>query len=102
MRGKQQSKAEKVKEVRRVLAQFGVDVQQLHLSVHSSSIDMSGSLLKYDGSELALGEVNALVKALASFGHLTTTLTEWDLTNGEIKKLSGAPKVAFSKEQQEN
>lgn len=85
-----QSKAARVKEVRRVLAQFGVDVQKLHLSVYSSSLDLSGSLVKYDGSELVYGEVNALVKALADFGQLSSTLAEWDLTNGDIIKLSQA------------
>lgn len=92
MRDKQ-SKAGKVKDVRRVLAQFGVDVQKLHLSVHASSIDMSGSLVKYDGSGFAFGEISALVNALSSFGHLTTDLAEWNLTNGEIVKLSSETEV---------
>ena len=82
-----QSKGERVKEVRRILAKFGVDVQQIHLSVRSNSIDMSGNLVNYDGSELGSGEVSALVNALSPFGHLTTSLANWNLTNGEIVKL---------------
>ncbi len=82
-----QSRAEKVKGVRRVLAQHGVDVNQLHLSVYHNSLEISGNLVKYDGSELAFGEVSALVRSLTPFGSLSTTLSSWDLTGGEIAKL---------------
>lgn len=82
-----QSRAEKVKGVRRVLAQHGVDVNQLHLNVYHNSLDLSGNLVKYDGSELAFGEVSALVRSLGTFGSLSTTLSTWDLTGGEIVKL---------------
>ncbi|MEX0798571.1 MAG: hypothetical protein WD025_03965 [Bacteriovoracaceae bacterium] len=84
------SKAQRVKDVRRVLAQFGIDIQQLHLSVQSNSIDLAGVLLKYDGSELSSGEVTALVNSLSSFGFLSTSLANWNLTNGEIVKLEWA------------
>lgn len=82
-----QSRAEKVKGVRRVLAQHGVDVNQLHLNVYHNSLDLSGNLVKYDGSELVFGEVSNLVKSLVVFGSLSTTLSTWDLTGGEIVKL---------------
>ncbi|MCO4756105.1 MAG: hypothetical protein KC478_16605, partial [Bacteriovoracaceae bacterium] len=68
MRSKQ-SKAERVKEVKQVLAKFSVDITQLHLAVHSSTIDMSGVLLKYSGDEFNVGELSSLVDALAGYGH---------------------------------
>ncbi|MBC74567.1 MAG: hypothetical protein CME64_00980 [Halobacteriovoraceae bacterium] len=81
------SKAEKVKFVRQILAKFSIDISQLHLGVHSNCIDMSGVLKKYNGDDFTAAELRGFVDALAEFGHITTSLSNWDLTNGEVRKL---------------
>jgi hypothetical protein len=84
---KTKSRAERNKEVRRILAQCSIDIQQISLAVNPNSVDLSGVLVKYDGSELNNGEVVNLVQALLPFGFLTTTLSNWNLTSGEITKI---------------
>lgn len=84
---KTKSRAERNKEIRRILAQFKVDVQQVSLAINPNSVDLSGVLVKYDGSDLSNGEIVNLVQALLPYGFLTTSLSNWNLTNGEIIKI---------------
>ncbi len=82
-----QTKAERVKAVRQIFAKFGVDISQVHLGVHSNSIDMSGVLIKYSGDDFSAAEIRGLVDALGDYGHISSSLSNWDLTNGEVRRL---------------
>ena len=48
---------------------------------------MSGVLIKYSGDDFSAAELRGLVDALGDYGHISSSLSNWDLTNGEVRRL---------------
>lgn len=86
---KKPSRAETSKKVRQMFTKHGVDLAEIQITASSSQVSIGGWLLRHDGSELAFPQVKALVDDLMNeCGFITTSLGNWDLTAGQIKKLA--------------
>ncbi|MDA8791804.1 hypothetical protein N9N67_01090 [Bacteriovoracaceae bacterium] len=80
------SRAENSRAVRRVLAKHYVDLNSLSFSAGLTYINLTGLLVKTDGSEFTLSSVKIMMEDLQHLGNVQSDLANWELNGGMIKK----------------
>ncbi len=76
---KQFSKGQATVAVRRILAQYQVDMTKINFSANAKSLYFSGSLKKISGKEMVPQEVLNMVNDLAKLGRIRSDLDNWVL-----------------------
>lgn len=88
MKKERASRAELNKDLRRILAKHHVDTTEVSFSASNFAVNLSGVLVKTDGSSFTSSALQPLVDELMSvYRHIDSNLGNWDLTGGSIRKL---------------
>ncbi len=83
---KDRSRHEVNKLLRRIFAKHCVDLSLLSYSAGLTYINLTGILLKLDGSEFTVACAKNLAEDICEVGQLTTDLANWELYNGIVKR----------------
>lgn len=74
------------KKVMTILNKYHVDRSEVRVLSTPQSINLCGSLIKHDGSDLAVEALSNMVGEMTQIARVQSDLTNWDL-NGGIRKI---------------
>ncbi len=74
------------KKVMAILNRYHIDRSEVRVLSTPNSINLCGSLVKHDGSDIAVEALSNMLGEITQIARVQSDLTNWDL-NGSIRKI---------------